>query len=123
MRKYAEICSCLATILHLETSENLKSRAFLPRRHGGLGFTRQDSIGSEKNQMASRLAFQNFLSSVYPIDYRYTLQPHNMYWSPILLGDCKNLRDHTELTTEMLACMTHANWRPTLSTAVKIALY
>ena len=26
----AEICSCLATILHLETSENLKSRAFLP---------------------------------------------------------------------------------------------
>lgn len=118
----AEICSCLAAILHLETSENLKSRAFLPRRHGGLGFTRQDSIGSEKNQMASRLAFQNFLSSVYPLDYQYTLQPHNMYWSPIRLGDCENLGDHTELTPEMLASMTHANCRISLSTAVKTAL-
>jgi hypothetical protein len=118
-----EICNCLATILHLEPSEDLKTRAFLPRRHGGLGFTRQDSIGSEKNQIASRLAFQNFLSSVYPMDFQYTLQQqHNMYWSPIKLGDCENLGDYTDLTTEELASMTHANCRTTLSTAVKTAL-
>ena len=116
------ICNCLAAILHLEPSENLKSRAFLPRRHGGLGFTRQDSIGSEKNQMASRLAFQHFISSVYPMDYQYTLQDHNMYWSPIRLGDCENLADHTDLTPDLLASMTHANCRTTLSTAVKTAI-
>ena len=49
--------------------ENLKSRAFLSRQHGCPGFTRQDSIRSKKNQMASRLAFQNILSTVYPMDY------------------------------------------------------
>ena len=114
--------NCLAAILHLEPSENLKSRAFLPRRHGGIGFTRHDSIGSEKNQMASRLAFQNFISSDNPMDYQYKLQHHNMYWSPIRLGDCENLGDHTDLTSDLLASMTHAYCRTTLSTAVKTAI-
>lgn len=54
--------------------------------------------------------------SVHPTTMQYVLQ------SPIWLGDSENLRDYTDLTTEELASVTHANCRTTLSTAVKTAL-
>jgi hypothetical protein len=76
---------------------------------------------SEKNQMASRLAFQDFLSTVYPLDYLYSQQHHNMYWNPIRLGESENLAEHTELTEDMIASMSHINCRAMLSTAFKNA--
>jgi hypothetical protein len=59
--------------------------------------------------------------SVYPLDYSYTLQYHNLYWNPIRLGESENLAEHTELTEDMIASMSHTNCRAMLSTAFKTA--
>ena len=116
-----EICNCVAAILELEISTNLKSRIFLPRRNGGLGLNRLDGMRSEKNQMASRFAFQDFISTVYPLDYLYTQQHHNLYWNPIRFGESEDLAEHTDLTEDMIASMSHANCKAMLSTAFKTA--
>ena len=77
------ICNCLAAILHLEPSENLKSRAFLPRRHGGLGFTRQNSIGlwKESNGKSACLPALYLISlpdglPVHTTRSQYVLEPY-----------------------------------------------
>lgn len=116
-----EICNCVAAILELEISTNLKSRIFLPRRNGGLGLNRLDGMRSEKNQMASRFAFQDFISTVYPLDYLYTQQDHNLYWNLIRFGESEDLAEHTDLTEDMIASMSHANCKAMLSTAYKTA--
>jgi hypothetical protein len=65
------ITDCVLPILTLPPSDKLKSPIFIPRRLGGLGFTRHDGIASEKSQLISRLSLQNFLATTYPIDFQY----------------------------------------------------
>lgn len=115
-------CNCIAAILGIEITEDLKTRIFLPRKLGGLGFTRHDGMSSEKNNLMSRLAFQNFVASVYPQDYRYGQQHNNNpHWRPIRLGTFENLEQHTGLTDDIVASMTHLTGKLALSTGMKTA--
>jgi hypothetical protein len=115
------ITDCILSILTLPPSEKLKSQIFFPRRLGGLGFMRHDGIASEKSQLISRLSFQNFLATTYPIDFQYTQQHLLPYWNPIRLGDSEDLTDHTGITPDIIASMTHISARSTLSTGTKAA--
>ena len=112
------ITDCILSVLTLPPSEKLKSQIFFPRRLGGLGFMRHDGIASEKSQLISRLSFQNFLATTYPIDFQYTQQHLLPYWNPIRLGDSEDLTDHTGITPYIIASMTHICAKSTLSTGI-----
>ena len=78
----------------------------------------QQLIASEKSQLISRLSFQNFLATTYPIDFQYTQQHLLPYWNPIRLGDSEDLTDHTGITPYIIASMTHICAKSTLSTGI-----
>jgi hypothetical protein len=101
------ITDSILSILTLPPSDKLKSQIFIPRRLGGLGFTRHDRIVSEKCLLVSRLSLKNFLAST-----------HNNTFS---LGDSENLTGHTGITPDIIVPMTHISWRSTLSTGTKAA--
>jgi hypothetical protein len=78
-------------------------------------------MASEKNNLMSRLAFMNFVSTIYPLDYQYGQQPNTQHWRPIRLGTFENEEEHTGMTDDIIASMTHANCKLLLTTGMKAA--
>jgi Reverse transcriptase (RNA-dependent DNA polymerase) len=109
----------IAATLQLPVTPELTTRIYLPRKHGGLGFTRHAGMASEKNQLCSRLIHGNFLNDHHPSELPLTQTNYNM--RDIRMGTIEDIEEHTEITAEDRAGMDHKTCRDILKRGKDLA--
>jgi hypothetical protein len=106
------ITEALAAALRLPVTDDLKTRIFLPQKHGGLGYTRHFGMATEKNQICSRLIHTNFVQTHHPQDAALTKIQYDM--RAIRLGASEDVVEHTEIAQEDHEGMDHVTCKAIL---------
>lgn len=111
-----KMCEAVGAIFQMEANEDLATRCFLPRRLGGLGFTRHHGMATEKNQIMSRVAFLSFLSDYFPTAVQATQTQYDL--SAVRLGTVEDLTGATAITELAMNTLTLKNCGGVLSTGI-----
>ena len=102
-----KMVQAVADVFHLEVTNDLKDRLYLPLRMGGFGLTRHYGMATEKNQLLSRTLFSAYLSQYYPDELQATQQTYDL--SVVRLGAVEEMVEATEITQGIMDTLTVKN--------------